>query len=584
MSMDIGERSTWGAGGSDLRRELRVLWTHRWLIVSMTVLFVGLAAAYTFLSTPIYTATATVFIKPTGVSPADMTDIEKLISPETEVAIATSQQVANITVACLQGDTATLAKEIESETYQIPQFCVDGQGSTFDSATAETLLKHVSVDVPVASQVMQVHYSDPSAIKAAAGASGFANAYLAYRGAKAQFDINAQQAQIRKQIAATNGKITAQQNTIADPSATVTEKKEAQIKITALNQQIAYLNVQLSNTYAINTDPGTVVSEPTIPTAPSSPNKELNLALGLFVGLFAGIGLAFLKNRTDNRLRERQQLEVALGAPVLTMVPRVEGWRNRDEAKLITIVDPLSPAAEAYRVLRPVLLAAATKRGVKTVMVLSPMAGEGKSTTAANLAVVLAQSGRSVALVTADLRRPRAHAFFEVPAEPGLSEFLAGNATLAEIERRVSKQVGGDLVVYPAGRLRAHPAEQLQSRQMQRFLEDQREAFDFVIIDCPPVLAVSDALPLIPLSDGVLFVVDAENTTREQVSLARDRMLQMGANVMGAVINGLSGSSSGYYYDDRYGYTYTSSNGSENGNGSESKRSRRSLRRSGSKG
>jgi capsular exopolysaccharide synthesis family protein len=223
-------------------------------------------------------------------------------------------------------------------------------------------------------------------------------------------------------------------------------------------------------------------------------------------------------------------------------------------------------------------LAASAKRGVKVVLVLSPMAGEGKSTTAANLSVVLSQSGRSVALITADLRRPRSHEFFDVTPEPGLSEYLAGNATLSEIERRVSGQVGGDLVIYPAGRLRTHPAELLQSRQMQRFLEDQREAFDFLIIDCPPVLAVSDALPLIPLSDGVLFVADAENTTREQVSLARDRLLQMGANLLGAVINGLSGSSSGYY-DDRYAYTYTPT--STNGNGVAARRGRRAAKRSG---
>lgn len=117
---------------------------------------------------------------------------------------------------------------------------------------------------------------------------------------------------------------------------------------------------------------------------------------------------------------------------------------------------------------------------------------------------------------------------------------------------------------------------------MQRFLEDQREAFDFLILDCPPVLAVSDSLPLIPLCDGVLFVANAETTTREQVSLARDRLLQMGANLLGAVINGLSGSSSGYY-DDRYAYTYQPTAAS-NGNGTETKRSRRGAKRSGTRG
>jgi capsular exopolysaccharide synthesis family protein len=578
MSMDIGERSTWGAGGSDLRRELRVLWTHRWLIVSVTAMVVALAVAYTLFTTPIYTSTATVFIKPTGVNVADFTDVEKLISSETEVAVATSQQVSDIALACLQGDEAALSTML-GDAYSITPSCVaSGESGAFADATSESLLKHVSVDVPASSQVLQVHYEDPSAKKSAAGAAAFANAYLEYRSAKSQTEVTAQLDTIDQKITVLTKEKNAQVEIRANSVPGSAEYQQADAEVATLDNQISYLNIKQADLYGINTDPGTVVSEPVVPTAPSSPNKQMNIALGLFAGLFLGVGLAFLKNRTDNRLREREQLELALGAPVLSMVPRVEGWRNREEAKLITIADPLSPAAEAYRVLRPVLLAAAAKRGVKTVMVLSPMAGEGKSTTAANLSVVLAQSGRSVALVTADLRRPRAHQFFEVEPEPGLSEFLAGNATLSEIERRVSQQAGGDLVVYPAGRLRAHPAEQLQSRQMQRFLEDQREAFDFVIIDCPPVLAVSDALPLIPLSDGVLFVVDAENTTREQVSLARDRLLQMGANLLGAVINGLSGSSSGYY-DDRYGYTYTSSNG----DGQKEKRGHRLARRSGTK-
>jgi non-specific protein-tyrosine kinase len=552
MSMEIDERSSWGSGGSDLRRELRVLWAHRWLVVTTAVILIGLASAYTFLRTPIYTATTTVLIKPTGVISSDLAgvDVEKLISPETEVAIATSEDVAMLAKTDLGSD-----------------------------ATTQTLLKHVSVNVPIASQILEVSYSDPSKQKAADGANAFADAYLKYRANKAEADVRGQQSAITEQLGEVEEAISEQNGVIESsvPGSVVYRNAIAE-RDSALSQKGLLIGKQLE-TFGINTDPGDVVSAAVPPTAPSSPNHELNLALGLFAGLFAGVGLAFLKHRTDNRLRERQQLEVALGAPVLSMIPRVEGWRNRDEAKLITVTDPLSPAAEAYRVLRPVLLAAAAKRGVKVVMVLSPMAGEGKSTTAANLAVVLAQSGRSVALITADLRRPRSHEFFEVAPEPGLSEFLAGNATLSQIERRVSGQVGGDLVIYPAGRLRAHPAELLQSRQMQRFLEDQREAFDFLILDCPPVLAVSDALPLIPLSDGVLFVADAESTTREQVSLARDRLLQMGANLLGAVINGLSGSSSGYY-DDRYAYTYVPT--TTNGNGSATtKRSRRTAKRSG---
>jgi tyrosine-protein kinase len=547
--VNIGDGFTSGPGGSDLRRELRVLWAHRWLILATTVVMVGLAAAYTFLKTPIYTATAKTLIKPTGVNLADLGagGAIRLISPETEAEVATSQEVALVAAATLGSD-----------------------------ATPETLLKHVSVSVPANAQILEMHYSDPLPEKARAGAQAFADAYLVYRQEQAVADVSMQQAQlsdqadtIRKQIAELNA-------TIASSLQGSVEYRDASTQKQQLLSQATLLQLKQAELASINTDPGVVVSHPVLPTTPSSPNHELDLALGLFSGLFLGVGFGFLKHRTDNRLRERHQLEQTLGSPVLSVIPRVEGWRNRDEAKLITVTDPLAPASEAYRVLRPVILAAAAAHEVKTIMVVSPMAGEGKSTTAANLAVVLAQSGRSVALVSVDLRRPRVHEFFELSKEPGIADFLTDNATVEEIGRRC-ETVGGELRVFPSGRLRAQPSELLQSRQMQRFLEDQREAFDFVILDCPPVLAVSDALPLIPLSDGVLFVADADTTTREQVSHARERLQQMGANILGAVINGLAPTTSGYY-DYRYAYSYPSSNGSG------SKRSRRLVRRNGSGG
>ncbi len=555
MSMEMNERSSWGSGGSDLRRELRVLWAHRWLVVSTAAILIGLAAAYTFLRTPIYTGTTTVFIKPTGISSSDLAgaDIGKLVSPETEVAIATSEDVALIAKATLGSD-----------------------------ATTQTLLKHVSVNVPLGSQIMEVNYSDPMKQKAADGANAFADAYISYRADRADQDVTRQQAAIEERLKDVRIEISDANAIIAENPDTA-ESRDAVATRESLEAQVALLTAKQLEIYGINTDPGDVVSEAIPPTSPSSPNHELDLALGLFARPVRGCrpGVPEAPNGQPS-----PRAPAARGGPGRAGAlddpegrglaePR-RGEAHHGHRSALSCGGGVSRPATGPDWPRPRSAAS------KVVMVLSPMAGEGKSTTAANLAVVLAQSGRSVALITADLRRPRSHEFFEVASEPGLSEFLGGTATLAEVERRVSAQVGGDLVIYPAGRLRAHPAELLQSRQMQRFLEDQRETFDFLILDCPPVLAVSDALPLIPLSDGVLFVADAESTTREQVSLARDRLLQMGANLLGAVINGLTGSSSGYY-DDRYAYTYQPTN-TTNGNGSGSKRSRRVAKRSGTEG
>ena len=259
-------------------------------------------------------------------------------------------------------------------------------------------------------------------------------------------------------------------------------------------------------------------------------------------------------------------MEVALGAPVLTMVPRVEGWRNRDEAKLITIVDSLSRAAEAYRVLRPVLLAAATqKRGVKTVMVLSPMAGEGKSTTAANLAVVLAhragawRSSRPTSVV-----RDRTSSSRSRPSRGSPSSWAGPRRSRRSSGGSARRWVATSSSTPPAASGRTPPTPPVASDAA--FPRGPARGVRLPDLGLPARARGLDALPLIPLSDGVLFVADAESTTREQVSLARDRLLQMGANLLGAVINGLSGSSSGYY-DDRYAYTYQPTTAT-NGNGS----------------
>ena len=210
MSMDTNERSSWGSGGSDLRRELRVLWAHRWLVVTTAAILIGLAAAYTFIRTPIYTASTTVLIKPTGVNSQDLAgvDVSKLISPETEVAIATSEEVAAIAKADLGFD-----------------------------ATAQTLLKHVSVNVPIGSQILELSYSDPSKQKAADGANAFANAYLSYRESKAVNDVRLQQSDITDQLTKVKNDISAANAKLQSSVPGSVEYRNAQADKSALEDQ-----------------------------------------------------------------------------------------------------------------------------------------------------------------------------------------------------------------------------------------------------------------------------------------------------------------------------------------------------------
>jgi succinoglycan biosynthesis transport protein ExoP len=480
----------------DFRDYLVVLKRRKKLIAVIALVAVALAVAYTLSQTKIYTASAAVLVQP-AISTSSVT------SQGTTINIQNEQQLL------LSGPVARLAQQ-----------------SMHSSVQPEHLLKQVQVTTPQDADVLEIHFSDPSPTVAARGANAFADAYLSYRRTQAQQEISGKVAGIQSQIDGLGKNASAQ-------------------VLAALEAQKAQL---LSSTI----DPGTVILQAQTPSAPTSPNLPMNVALALFFGLFLGVVAAFVRERMDDRLRGRTDLEEVLAVPVMTMIPSVPGWRDRSGTQLVTIQAPRSPAAEAYRTLRTSMLVAASERGIKTLMVVSAIAGEGKTTTAANLGVVLAQAGRRVVLISADLRRPRLHEFFGLESERGLADVLIG-------ERRPweSLKSGGpdNLWVMTSGHIPEQPTELLQSPAMQELITDQREVVDFIVIDCAPVLAVADALVIAPLVDGVIFVADAMSTPRGAVIQARAQLDQVGARMLGAVLNNVEAGGSGYaYYGAQYSY------------------------------
>jgi polysaccharide biosynthesis transport protein len=496
-------------GAVDLRSYLAVL-RQNWLLIFLTTAcFTGLAAAYTFSATPQYTATARLQLRPTGVDLDSVigVDIQNLIQPETEQLIATSSNVA-----------ALARKELATST------------------SAVDLLKHLDVVVTPESAIMELSYRDPQPKQAAAGASAFAQAYLTYKESTAVGAVRADMKRLQDAIEACK---TGTQTTTSpvDCSATAVD---------ALNSKLVEISTR-------NTDPGEVLSEPIEPTVPSSPNTKLNLALGLFIGLLSGVGLGFLRSRTDDRLRGAEDLHEAIGTPVLSIVPKDTGWTNAARPRLVTLDDPRNPVSEAYRTLRPSVLVAAAERGVKTIMVVSPSPGEGKSTTSANLGVVLAQADKRVVIVSADLRRPRLHEFFGIDNETGLSQVLDGSRRLFDSLQRTAVD---NLAVLPSGPVPNNPAELLQSHAMRDLLREQGGVVDFILVDCPPVLSVGDVLGLAPFVDGVLFVADAGATTVPDAEKARIALDQVGANFIGAVLNDFEFKRSDAYYHYGSGEAY----------------------------
>jgi capsular exopolysaccharide synthesis family protein len=219
---------------------------------------------------------------------------------------------------------------------------------------------------------------------------------------------------------------------------------------------------------------------------------------------------------------------------------------------LITKLEPRSAASESYRTLRTGLLFSASQRNLKTILLTSARPGEGKTVTTANLGVALAQAGKRVILVSADLRKPRLATFFGENAGPGLTNVFAGDTT---IWKCITDSGIANLKLLPSGPIPGNPAELLGSEMMRSILEQLASVADFVLVDGPPTLTLADSITLAPLTDGVLFVTDAQATRRGAVEHSRQQLEQVDARLIGAVLNNLDPSKTGgfeYYYGDYY--------------------------------
>ena len=529
-------------GSVELRDYLTVFKRQLALILAIMVLGAAAAAAYSFRRTPVYDSTATVLVRAITTNAFDPGQrIDQQLNMFNQRQLAQSEPVA-----------AVAAKSLET------------------TATPTQLLEHVRVDVPANSQILRVHYSDTVPLTAQRGADAFAKAYLAFREADARTQASTSQRSIQKDVARLQKDASAAEKAISDPNADSNARQAAQARLTSINNRLQPLLAQLNGFLSLDFTPGTVIAAADLPGSPASPNHRLDVGIGLLVGLFLGVVLAFVRDRTDDRLRGREDLAERLDRPVLATIPplskrvRQEGklrWSRRNRDSLVTLEQPNSPAAESYRTLRTRMARLAAQLDITSVMVVSAGVGEGKSTTAANLAVALAETGKDVLLVSADLRRPRVHHFFSLPNKTGLSNLLTDGtppdkrkAPLADGKQMASElwSVAPNLWVILSGPLPAHPSALMDSDSMRQFLKEQRDLFDFIILDCPPALVVADAMALAPLADAVLVVADAKESDRNLVSRLKEEVEQVGGRIVGAVLNrSKQAGKSTYYYESQ---------------------------------
>lgn len=309
---------------------------------------------------------------------------------------------------------------------------------------------------------------------------------------------------------------------------------------------------QLEITIDLATGTGEILDEATPPAAPFSPNRTLNVAGAAVLGMLLGVGLALLLELLDNSIRSKEAVESITRVPNLAIVPTVDSWRRTEEAKIVSLSDPQSTTAEAYRALRAAVDFAAVDRDVQLIQVTSAMPGEGKSTTASNLAVAQARAGKTVLLIDGDLRKPRTHQFFGVDQAPGLTSIIARSAKLSESLVDVIDEAGS-LQVLTAGEIPPGPSELLGSQRAAEVLVALKRRFDTIVIDSAPVLPVSDSLVLSKHVDATFLVVNGATSKTPELRAAVDLLNGVDAPLVGTVLNQAQRTQTGYGYGYGYG-------------------------------
>jgi succinoglycan biosynthesis transport protein ExoP len=281
---------------------------------------------------------------------------------------------------------------------------------------------------------------------------------------------------------------------------------------------------------------------------PVRPNKKLNIGLGLGIGLLIGLGLAFFIEYLDTSVKTIDDVERALQAPVLGVIPQNVG--------ILVEEGPDSPHAEAYRVLRTNVLFSRKDPKLNSLTIVSGGAGEGKSTTIFNLATVFAQNGQRVLLVDSDLRRPSLHKLLHLSNSIGLTNYLLKQNTLEEV---VQTTAVPNLDFMPSGRLPSSSLGILSSMQMKELIRDVKRRYDFVFFDSPPIMGVSDASILASEVDMVLQVIQYRRYPQPMTIRAKQMIEKVGGNLLGIVLNNINVSQDeNYYYYSGYYYDYYS--------------------------
>jgi capsular exopolysaccharide synthesis family protein len=442
------------------------------------------------LQTPVYRSTADVLIAPRGSDGVFRDDVEQLDERalQTEMRVIEGPAVRQRVATDLQIDGP------------VPDVSAEGVGQ---------------------SAVVEVSVRSTSASNARTLADAYASAYIDIRRERSVDGLTSAGAEVERAL----GDLRAQIDglTADDPSRSSLVARAVDLGTTL---------DQLSVDAALQSGAATVISAATVPSDPIEPSPVRDAAWALLVGLLVGLAAAWTVDALDRTVRRPGDLVRLADLPVLAVVAADPPPNNLP----VSVSHPEHPAVEEYRRLRVNLEALARDRKLSVIQVTSSLPGEGSTTTAANLAVLLARAGHRVALVDADFRRPHVHEMFARSVAPGLADLLLG-ASPRDAVQVTDLLLDDRLALYTAGELPSNPGEMLGGVRMRKVLEKMGEHYDWVIVDSAPILPVTDSVALSSAVDGVIMVVRAGRSTTTDLGDALERLETVRAPILGFVLN-----------------------------------------------
>lgn len=520
MTMTFDSEATNTGEGLDLYKYWQIFLRWWWLIALCVLIAAGSAYLVSSRMTPVYSATTTLLVQQAPTS--NVTEYNALLTSErlarTYAQMLTSRPVLEETerrlgLADLSDDTVSVTAIRDTQLLQLSAESTDAE----IAATIANMVAEVFVDQNRALQDER-YAGSLSSIEAQIEdlPLKIEEAQVALSGLGKATDPDSEAERARLETA-----LTSYRNTYS--------------ALLGSYEQMRLASVQSSDSLTIF-DPALPPEEPV------RPRKLQNTALAAAVGGMLALGVIFLVEYLDDTLKGPEDVAQALGLSTLGTI----GQFSREGGELITAAEPLSSISEDFRVLRTNLRFAGVDKALQKILVTSAAPSEGKTVTAANLAVVLAQSGLRVALIDADLRRPRQHHVFNLPSgTEGLTETLVEGA----INGRMTQPMADfDLRLLLSGAIPPNPVEMLASQRMQQLLDDLAADNDAVLVDSPPILSMADAAVMAQAVDGVLLTVEANKTRRGAAQDAVMSLQQVGANVLGVVLTQVPARNSRYYY------------------------------------